>query len=212
MLITSYPVYVIKVGSGYAIMATPDSPEEKPEYAVLVFRKEELADQFIEAVGLESADVRYLRDERELGRVLASQPAEVTHIAIDSSLKDGHLETTCLTLYEMIKNHMPLARSPWDYPVFFLRQKNGSYSAVQTEKSLVIAMFTSNQLAKDYRSKLDHPAQYELTRIETPKTLLEFLKALPETITAVAFNPTMDGQSTKAQCLEITKLIEKFLS
>jgi len=210
-MIASYPVYVIKVGSGYAIMATPDSPEEKPEYAVLVFTKEELAEQFIEAIGLENADVRFLRDERELGRVIAAQPAEVTHIAIDSSLKDGHLETNCLTLYEMVKNHMPLARSPWDYPVFFLRQTNGNYSAIQTEKSLVIAMFTSNQLAKDYRAKLERPSQYELARVETPKTLLEFLKGLPEEITAVAFNPTMDGQSTKAQCLEVSKLIEKFL-
>lgn len=213
-MISSYPVFVIRIGSGYATMVTPESPEEKPEYAILVFTTEELAENFIEAVGIQDAEVRFLRNERELGRVLAMQPAEVTHIAIDSILKDGHLETNCLTLYEMIKNHMPLARSPWDYPVFFLRQSNGQLSAIATEKSLVAAMFTSNQKAKDYRAKLDRPSQYELIRVETPRQLLDFLQNLPEEISAAAFNPTIDDEAnhTAVQCLEISKIIEKFLT
>lgn len=213
MLISSYPVYVIRVGSGYATMTTPDSPEEKNEYAVLVFTTEKLAEDFIHATELADAEVRFLRDERELGRVLAVQPAEVTHIALDSVLKDGHLETNCLTLYEMIKNHMLLARSPWDYPIFFLRQANGQYAAIATAKSPVLALFTSNQLAKEFRAGQERPSRYELVRIETPKQLLEFLRAIPEEISAVAFNPPARGSDSNAsiQCLEIARLIEKFL-
>ncbi len=213
MLIKSYPVYVIRMGSGYVTMATPDSPEEKPEFAVLVFTTEKLAEDFIAAVNLEDAEVRFLRNERELGRVLAAQPEGVTHIAIDTVFSDGHLETNCLTLYDMIKNHMKLARSPWDYPVFCLRQSDGNYAAIVTDKSVALALFTSNQKAKDYRARLDRPSQYELSRIETPTQLLDFLRGLPEDMQVVAFNPIVDeDESHKAvQCMEVAKIIEKFL-
>ena len=213
-MISSYPVFVIRIGSGYATMATPESPEEKPEFAVLVFTTEALAEAFIEAVGIQDAEVRFLRSERELGRVLAVQTAEVTHIAIDSVLEDGHLQTNCLTLYDMVKDHMPLARSPWDYPVFLLRQADGQFAAIATEKSLVLALFTSNQKAKEYRARLERPSQYELTRVETPGQLHDFLKSLPEETSAVAFNPTIDEESrhSAVQCMEVAKLIEKFLA
>ncbi|MBQ2820661.1 MAG: hypothetical protein IJF17_03645 [Thermoguttaceae bacterium] len=211
-MISSYPVYVIRINSGYATMETPDCPQDKPNYAILVFTTEKLAEDFIEAVGIEDAEVRFLRNERELGRVIAIQPAQVTHIAIDSILSDGHLETNCLTLYDMIKT-MTLARSPWDYPVFFLRQTNGQFAAIATENSLVIALFTTNQKAKDYRAKLERPSAYELLRVETPKQLHDFLKDLPEEIQAVAFNPMVDENQnhTAVQCMEIAKIIEKFL-
>ncbi len=211
-MISSYPVYVIRINSGYATMETPDSPQDKPDYAILVFTTEKLAEDFIEAVGIEDAEVRFLRNERELGRVIAIQPAQVTYIAIDSVLADGRLETNCLTLYDMVKT-MTLARSPWDYPVFFLRRSNGQFAAIATKESFVIAFFTSNQKAKDYRAKLDRPSAYDLLRIETPKQLHDFLKELPEDIQAVAFNPTVDENDNHAavQCMEISKIIEKFL-
>lgn len=211
-MISSYPVYVIRINSGYATMETPDSPQDKPEYAILVFTTEKLADEFIEAVGIEDAEVRFLRNERELGRVIAIQPAQVTHIAIDSVLSAGRLETNCQTLYDMVQT-MLLARSPWDYPVFFLRRSNGQFAAIATEKSLVIALFTNNQKAKEYRAKLERPSAYELLRIETPKRLHDFLKELPEEIQAVAFNPAVDENEkhSAVQCMEISKIIEKFL-
>ncbi len=214
-MIQSYPVFIIRVGSGYATMATPDSPEEKPEYAILVFTTESLAEDFIQAVGLEGAEVRFLHDERELGRVLAVQPEGVTHIAVDSVLKDGHLQTECLTLYEMVKKHLLYARSPWDYPVFFLRQTDGNYAAITTaEQQLVLAMFTANQKAKEYRSRLEHSSRYELLRVESPKRLLDFLLNLPKNLSAIALNPSVDENSkhSAVQCMAISKLIEKFLT
>lgn len=226
-LIKKYPVYVIRVGTGYATISTPQSPEETPEFAVLVFSEENLAAEFVTASGLEDAEVRFVRDERELARVLVPQRDPVTHVALDVKLEgNGHLTLTCVPIPEMLHKHLLKARSPWDYPVFLLELPGGGFAGIRvalpTEGSAengppkagsVIALFTTNQNAKTYRQGMSNPSGVKIYPVETPVRLREILQEVARDVFAVALDPviTEDGIHKTPQCMEVGKFLGTFL-
>lgn len=225
-LIKKYPVYVIRVGLGYATISTPHSSEEAPEFAVLVFSEEHLAAEFIAASGLEDAEVRFVRDERELARVLVPQRDPVTHMALDAKLEgEGHLTLTCIPIPEMLHKHLLKARSPWDYPVFLLELTGGGFAGIRValpaegaenappKAGSVVALFTSNQNAKTYRQGMSNPSGVKIYPVETPVRLREILQEVARDVFAVALDPiiTEDGVHKTPQCMEVGKFLMTFL-
>lgn len=226
-LIKKYPVYVIRVGMGYATISTPHSPEDAPEFAVLVFSEEHLAAEFITASGLEDAEVRYVRDDREFARVLVPQRDPVTHVALDAKLEgDGHLTLTCVPIPEMLHKHLLKARSPWDYPVFLLELPAGGFAGIRValpaegnagnappKAGSVIALFTTNQNAKTYRQGMTSPSGVKIYPVDTPVRLREILQEVARDVFAVALDPiiTEDGLHKTPQCMEVEKFLMTFL-
>ncbi|MDO4569238.1 MAG: hypothetical protein Q4D38_02520 [Planctomycetia bacterium] len=237
MLVKSYPVFVVKIHDGYALLSmssdeetegaqdaesaedtvatagVQDDQNDEAECAVFVFSTEEKAEKFIEDAEIKDAEVRFLRNERELAKVLAIQPQKVKWMAWDTAVENEELIVTTILISDMLTKHLKRARSPWDYPVFFLKKSSDGYAAVQADEKLLIAMFTTNQNAKEYRSRLARPSQYELMRVESPERLREILKSLSSDIFAVAIDPKVDETCAHHAdvCMEIPRLIEKFL-
>ncbi len=237
-LIKKFPVYVIRVGTGYATISTPHSPEDAPEFAVLVFSGEKPAEQFISDTSLEDAEVRYVRNERELARVLVPQRDPVTHVALDAKLEAaGHLTLICIPIPEMLHKHLLKARSPWDYPVFFLELPGGGFAGIKTalpesdgappdgeaknadkknappKSGNVIALFSTNQKAKTYRQGMNHPSGVKIFPVDTPVRLREILREAAKDVFAVALDPiiTEDGLHKTPQCMELEKFLVTFL-
>ncbi|MDO4550602.1 MAG: hypothetical protein Q4C96_05065 [Planctomycetia bacterium] len=132
-IIKKFPIYLIRVGMGYATISTPDSSEDSPKYAVLLFSEENYAEDFLTSAELENAEVRYVRDERELARVLVPQPKPVTSVVLDAKFEsDGqHLSMTCISIQDMLTKHLLKARCPWDYPVYFLEMPDGNFAGIR---------------------------------------------------------------------------------
>lgn len=178
----SYPIYVIRVSGGYASLSINDVPDQETEYAVAIFTEEALADDFIRKVELEEAEVTFLRDERELARLLVMFSHPFTHIAWNPEFRgeetvytelDGtplndtmendaiHLTRTQkhlimhvtwgVSIHEMLEKYMPLARTPWNYPVFFLAMKKGGYAGILTQNT---TLNTPDHLSADFSSSL----------------------------------------------------------
>ncbi|MDO4584844.1 MAG: hypothetical protein Q4D62_12160 [Planctomycetia bacterium] len=219
MKIASYPVFVVKIQGGYASISTPESSAERPEYAILVFSTEALAEKFIRDAPLENAEVFFLKSERELAKVLVLQKPPFTHMAWDTTLADGRLTTTCVAIPEMLLKHLPLARSPWDYPIWYLKDADENLVVITTQNKegkplSVLCLFTTRQRAEQYREKVPHSKSISVEAIASPHDLKAFLVALPDDFLGIGFNPEMreDNQPTSTYCLRKEKVLEKYLS
>lgn len=219
MKITSYPVFVVKINGGYASISTPESTSEEPEYAILVFSTEPLAEKFIQDAGLENAEVFFLKSERELAKVLALQKHPFTHMAWDTTLEKGNLTTTCVAIPEMLLKYLPLARSPWDYPIWYLKDSEDNLVVITTQSKegkplSVLCVFTTAKRAQQYREKIPHGETISVEAISSPQDLKAFLIALPDTFLGIGFNPEIreDNKPTSTFCLQREKVLEKYLS
>ncbi|MDO4574376.1 MAG: hypothetical protein Q4D98_04090 [Planctomycetia bacterium] len=217
-LISRYPVFVVKIKGGYAGISTPESTSEKPQYAILVYSEEAKANAFIQYSELEGAEVFLLKDARELARVLLMQKDPFVAMAWDTKLEDGKLETTIVPIPEMLEKQLPEALSPWDYPVYFLQNKDGNYSVIQApkkdgKKQFIIAMFTQEPIAEVYCEKLPEEEMFQLRAVNTPFDLKIFLTQMPKEIFAVGLNPMIDETKTHncSNCITVDKLVERFL-
>ena len=227
-LIKKFPVFVIRVGSGYATISTPDSPEDAPEFGVLVFSEEKLAEDFITVAELEDAEVRFLRDSQELARVLTAQRDPTTHMALDVIFaEEGTMTLTCLPIPEVVIKHLPKARTPWDYPVYFLMTPEGNFAAIlaglpadaqpdapRKEVTLPV-LFTTFRKAKEYRKRMKKNAGTELFPVSTPAMLREAVEdMIHNDIYGVALDPTIDenGVHKTPNCLSAEKFLRTFFS
>lgn len=205
-LIKKYPVFVIRVGTGYATISTPDSPEDNPEFGVLVFSEEKIAEDFIAATELENAEVRFLRDERELIRVLEAQRAPTTHMVLDAILEEeGRLTLTCIPIPEMLQKHLPKS-VPWNYPVYFLAAgREGDCAAIHyslpgdAEKNIpphslkMIAIFTTFYKAKEYRKRMSNRTGMELYPVSSHDEMRAAVKNMAQLgIHGIALDPMIN--------------------
>jgi len=215
----SYPIYLVRHAGGYASVALQGEGDE-PRYALTVFTTEELGDKFVETVGIDG-ECWSLRNDREFARVLCGLSGPFAEVVFDAAPIETEInEKWRVSAQDLLENYLPLANSPWDYPVYVLRDidKTGQSGYVSIEADIperghliALALFTTQDTAVAYGEAAGINGPHEC--IETPEQLATLLRELSETTTAVAWEPTVvEGKSVTKQCASVTVLLEKYLA
>ena len=94
MKFDQYPVFLLRNGEDYATISTPESEPDKPEFGLLIFESQEMADDFVKRVELQNVEVVPLEQE-ELVKVWNRLIAPISKIAWNTKLDDeGNLTTS----------------------------------------------------------------------------------------------------------------------
>lgn len=208
-----YPVFLIRCGDGFAAVEV-DSDTDEQQFAVTVFTDEALCEQFVDNVGIDGTVVE-LKTEREFARLVAFLRPPFASVVFDSAPVDDQVNADWqVDIPTLLAEHLPLARSPWDYPLFVLRETDG-YTSVRGSSDagdtfVAVGIFTRRELADHFMS--DAGLSATVIQLDDPPQLRALLDALDETVSTVAFNPTAEGdQRTAKHCVRIRDIRAKYL-
>ncbi len=208
-----YPVFLIRCGDGFAAVAV-DSDTDEQQFAVTVFTDEALCEQFVDNVGIDGTIVE-LNTEREFARLVALLRPPFASVVFDSAPVDDQVNADWqIDIPSLLTEHLPLARSPWDYPLFVLREADG-YTSVrgssgEEDTFVAVGIFTRRELADHFTA--DAGLSATVVQLEGPPQLRDLLDELDETVSTVAFNPTAEGDQRIAQhCVHIRDIRAKYL-
>jgi hypothetical protein len=214
----NYPIYLVSHGGGLASIAGQDA-DGQPFGSVAVFTQREMAAAFIVGAGIEDTEaenpVRLLENDREFAYLLSGLRPPVTAVVFDPSSQDAQVAPAWqVNIETLLQNHLPLARSPWDYPVYAIGEGAGYASIIgraQGQDDLVaMGLFTTIALAEAYRDVAQIKGRIE--QLDQPPALRRLLGVLGQSINAVALDPTLvEGRRTAKWCVDIATLLEKYL-
>jgi hypothetical protein len=208
-----YPLFVIRCGNGFAAVQV-ESDTDEPQFAVAVFTREALCDAFVDSVEIQG-EAAQLNNDREFAALVTALSPPFTAIVFDAVVDDDRVESDWqVGIHDLVGQHLPLARSPWDYPLFVLREATGYTSisgAGQGAAALhAIGLFTRQELAEGFAEAAGLQAAVEA--LTDPKSLAALLVDLPDSVSAAAFNPIIeDDQPTAKHCLNIGDILRKHL-
>ncbi len=208
-----YPIFVIRHNGGFA-SAPLSGDGDEPVVALMLFTEEPAAEAFMKAVELDG-EVRSLGNDREVAYLIAALRHPCTSVMFNPTLEgDAVIGQWTVDIATLAEKHLPLARSPWDYPVYVLAEGEG-YSSITADvpgrgQVVALALFTDAARADSYSES----AGIETRRrsLNTPDQLRKLLVELPQNVTVVAIDPLVtDGRRQAKTCVEISVLLEKYL-
>jgi hypothetical protein len=208
----TYPVFAVRHGGGLAsVRLEPIDGEDR--FALAVFTTSQHCQRFFALTGIEGESAR-LNNDHEFAMLASALKRPHTDVAFDCEPIGSNVNAKwSVSIDDLLKDHLPWSRSPWNYPVFVLRQGKG-YASIEADSSdgspiHALAMFTVEKLAEDYREGAKEAG--DVDAIDTPRMLSVLLERLTEA-SAVAINPTADdGVRTANICVTVQTLLEKYL-
>jgi len=208
----TYPVFAVRHGGGLASVQL-ESADGEDRFALAIFTSEQTCLHFLGLTGIEGEPAQ-LNNDHEFAMLVSALKKPHTHVSFDSEPVGDEVNAKwSVSIADLLENHLPWSRSPWNYPVFVLRQGEG-YASIEAnsaegEPIHALAMFTLEDLAKAYRDAAKETG--EVDAIDTPPMFAVLLEQLVEA-TAVAINPTADaGVRTAKTCVTVQTLLEKYL-
>jgi hypothetical protein len=208
-----YPLFVIRCGDGFAAVHV-ESQTDEPQFAVTVFTSEARCNAFVETVEIEGM-AGQLNNDREFAALVTALSPPFTAIVFNATVEGDQVNADWqVGIADLVTRHLPLARSPWDYPVFVLREPTGYTSisgAGQDAAALhAVGLFTRHELAEGFAEAAGLQATVET--LTDPKSLAGLLVGLPESVSAAAFNPVVENDQPMAKhCLNIGDILRKHL-
>jgi hypothetical protein len=208
-----YPIFLVRCGSGFAAVEI-DGQREESRFALAVFTREKLCEDFVRNVGIEGNQMS-LGSDREFAALVAGLKPPFTAVVFDSTPEEDRVNADWqVDITALLEDHLPLARSPWDYPLFVLRELDGYASvkgpATNGNPLVAVAVFTSREHADSFISAAERSAA--LVELAGPQALSDLLAELPRSVSVVAFNPVADGERRTAKhCVRIADIRAKYL-
>jgi hypothetical protein len=158
---------------------------------------------------------RSLKNAREFGWLLQSLQPPVTRVAFDPQPDSPTVESRWIVdVQELLARHLVVDYSPWNYPVFVIRQESG-YASIEGQTSqgshgAAIGIFTSREKAVAYlRASGTSGTLRELSDAIQTRTFLDEMAGVAD---AMALDPTVDGDTHAAQhCFSIATVLQKYL-
>ncbi|MDP1564240.1 MAG: DUF952 domain-containing protein [Pirellulaceae bacterium] len=219
-----YPYYLLHHGQGYVSLVDVQSSIEPRPQALALFSTYQRAAEFLEQIA-GFAGIKAIRNGRELHWLLTSLKEPVAETVLDPAVDRPEISGTWRrTVVELLRRHIEIDNSPWNYPVFLLRSgrlgetANGGWSSIQAGAGShwfsFVVLFTGEVLAEAYRKEIEpEDGWLELVTVPDMRCLRERLVELGAGIAGIAVNPTVDGGARKCEkCLEIGRLLAHYLT
>jgi|GEM_PF-1443402 len=215
----AYPLFLVKHGGGYISLVDEKSAETPPTEVLTVFSDEQKASVFIDTVGI-MAGIKRLGNSREFAWLLTSLQAPVCEVVLDPGTEPGEIQGIWrLGVRDLLNKHLKIDYSPWNYPVFAIREEfdrkvqgwsSISGSGVDGQKITAAAIFSGQQAALDYKEEAG--IRGTLVQFDEMLAIREWIQGLAVEVLALAINPTVEKGVRKAgQCLAINKLLDDYL-
>ena len=208
----SYPLYLIRIGTGFASVVSDDA--EKSICSVVVFTSMDRMERFLDKAQL-TGEPRELSNDREFAYFAQGLKPPISHVAFDSNPEGKQVNPRwSVEIPTLLRDHLPHSASPWDYPVYAITERKG-YSCIQGQSSgqetiQAICLFTEYARAADYQTCAN--LHGDITTLETPSELRKLLEQLKDDASAVAIDPTADGESRQAKvCVSVETVIQRYL-
>jgi len=218
-----YPIYLIRIGEGFASVEVDPvevdpveaaSADDEPRFAVAMFTSDALATSFSIEAEIDG-DTQQLNNDREVAYFLRALREPFTRVAFDPQLRG--VETYADELYDvndLLQDHLPLAGSPWGYPVWVIERETGFASIEGSSASgkpmVALAVFTDSENAEDYLEGAGMSGT--LRAIDDPTGFTDLLDEVGDIIEAVALDAVAEGEMRRAKwCVAVNTLREKYL-
>lgn len=209
-----YPIYLIPLEGGYVSVLNIDESEPRPQH-LAVFTTSEAARDFMHHCEI-LAEPRALRNAREFSWLLQSLRHPVSRVSFDP--RGDQQPLTCrwdVPVTELLERYLKPDNSPWNYPVFVVRQADGFASidgrTPQGNQWTAVGLFSSRQKAAEYVASSGIPGTtVDLADLRRTR---EFLQSLSGAVNAVALDPVIDdGTHSASHCFPLTTLLDKYLT
>lgn len=210
-----YPLYLVRIEYGFASVVD-DAADGQRRVSVAVFTDEAHMDRFMQEVGIEEAPSRQIANDREFAYLLQSLQRPVTSIAFDSAPKGREINARWIVdVQDLLEKHLPYATSPWSYPVYLVAEPDGFSCIEGADDSRgplrAMSVFTMSDGAEEYVRNARIEGSVET--IDTPEDFRALLEYVDSSVTAIALDPTADGEHRTAKwCAEIATVLEKYVS
>jgi hypothetical protein len=210
----NYPVYLIPLEGGYVSVVDAEQAEPRPHH-LAVFTTAETAGSFMQHCQI-WAEPRALRNAREFSWLLQSLRQPVTRVAFDPRADTPSVQCRWnVGVTELLQDHLQPDSSPWNYPVYVVRQPEG-YASIegrtpQGDRWTAVGLFSSRDKAAAYVSSSGIPGTtQELVDVRRTRG---FLQSLSAAVNAVALDPVIDqGTHSAAHCFSLATLLNKYLT
>ncbi len=211
-----YPIYLCSHKGGFASIGHETADDgEFTSFAIVMFSSTEKLERFLAAAGIEGEPLA-VESEKLFIRFLYKLQAPFTAIAFDPlpDVAGSHALWT-VSVQSLLQEHLPLAQSPWEYPLYALsgvddwEMIDGARS--DGDSMFLLCLFCSEQTATAYADALDKKVTPQ--EIETPEALRLLVSGLLPAITAVAFDPAIgeDGTPIAGTCMSSDTILEKYI-
>ncbi len=158
---------------------------------------------------------RPLHNGREFAWLAQSLRAPIRYLAFDPEAGTKHVTAAWkVSVDELLRNHIVIDYSPWNYPVYYIEQEGGLASVEGLSSSqqnlIAVGLFTSEQNAQQYLQ--DTGEAGTIHALHSLGEARRFCEQLLPDVTAVALNLTLsDGQRVAKYCFSIRTVLEKYL-
>ncbi|MCC9606069.1 hypothetical protein LOC68_19735 [Blastopirellula sp. JC732] len=206
-----YPLYLVAHAGGYASIV---DPQDESRQLLVALTSEEKALDFMQQFGILGAP-RQLNNDREFAWLLESLRAPVTMVCFDPDPLENDVNAAwTATVETLLNDRLEVDYSPWNYPVFLLRQETGFSSIVgldvEGNEVVVLCLFSNSQLADEYLIKTGDAGVIET--LETMAQTREIMEMLREDIAAVAVDPEVrESERVASHCISVETLLNKYL-
>lgn len=209
-----YPLYLIAHGGGYTSIVDPQDTDDQPQHILTTHSSEAVALNFMQQFAI-IGEPRQLNNDREFRWFLKSLKLPVTKVAYDPDPVEFDVNAKWIAkIKTLLEDFLIVDNSPWNYPVYVIKQEDGYSSTVGNDEEGVpitlLNLFTDEEKAKKY-SKTEEGAG-ELMTLHNMEHVREMLLGLRDTVSAVAMDPVYEENESSSQyCIGVEALLDRYL-
>ena len=209
-----YPLYLIAHGGGYTSIVDPKDTDDQPQHILTTHSSEQVALSFMQQFAI-IGEPRQLNNDREFRWFLKSLKLPVTKVAYDPEPVEFDINAKWTAkIKTLLEDFLIVDNSPWNYPVFVIKQEDGYSSTVGNDEEgqpiTLLNLFTEEEKAKKYLTTEDGSG--EVTTLHNMEHVREILLGLRESVSAVAMDPVYaENESSSQYCIGVEALLDKYL-
>lgn len=209
-----YPLYLIAHGGGYTSIVDPQDTDDQPQHILTTHSSEAIALNFMQQFAI-IGEPRQLNNDREFRWFLKSLKLPVTKVAYDPDPVEFDVNAKWIAkIKTLLEDYLIVDNSPWNYPVYVIKQQDGYSSTVGNDEEGVpitlLNLFTEEEKAKKY-SKTEEGAG-ELMTLHNMEHVREMLLGLRDSVSAVAMDPVFEENESSSQyCIGVEALLDRYL-
>ncbi|MBA2114637.1 hypothetical protein [Bremerella alba] len=209
-----YPLYLIAHGGGYASIVDPKDTDDQPQHILTTHSTEQVALNFMQQFAI-IGEPRQLNNDREFRWFLKTLKLPVTQVAYDPEPVEFDINAAWIAkITTLLEEYLIVDNSPWNYPVFVIKQQDGYSSTVgngeEGEPITLLNLFTDETKANKYAATDDGAG--EVITLHNMEHVREILLGLRDSVSAVAMDPVYEENESSSQyCIGLEALLDKYL-
>lgn len=209
-----YPLYLIAHGGGYTSIVDPKDTDDQPQHILTTHSNEQIALNFMQQFAI-IGEPRQLNNDREFRWFLKTLKLPVTKVAYDPDPIEFDINAKWIAkIKTLLEDYLIVDNSPWNYPVFVIKQQNGYSSTVgndeEGEPITLLNLFTDEEKAKKYAATEDGTG--EVMTLHNMEHVRDMLLGLRDAVSAVAMDPVYEENESSSQyCIGVEALLDKYL-